>query len=214
MSVVGAFGFFVFSQFTRSEIVQTAPVVETGNEAEVYRLASSDEADTLPRLAILPFETIGNSSDYGLMPEILKGQFEESITAIEGLTLVSFFKWTGPNGKVENYKKLQEQFDLDYAIASKISPDGEDFKLHTFLIRLNDNSTIFSETFDLKSSTEGGLTDSLEDIAIKVTLMTANNLDLSMVDLPSSWKNYDFNLKIEQAISIYDNGQKNKLNWP
>ena len=206
MSVVGAFGFFVFSQFTRSEIAQTAPVVETGNEAEVYRLASSDEADTLPRLAILPFETIGNSSDYGLMPEILKGQFEESITAIEGLTLVSFFKWTGPNGKVENYKKLQEQFDLDYAIASKISPDGEDFKLHTFLIRLNDNSTIFSETFDLKSSTEGGLTDSLEDIAIKVTLMTANNLDLSMVDLPSSWKNYDFNLKIEQAISIYDNG--------
>ena len=125
-SVVGAFGFFVFSQLSQSENTQMAPVVETSDDVAAYRLASSDAADALPRLAILPFETIGKTSDYGLMPEIFKGQFEEFITAIEGLTVVSLFKWNGTNGKVENYNQLQEQFDLDYAIVSKFSPVGED----------------------------------------------------------------------------------------
>jgi len=43
-------------------------------------------------------------------------------------------------------------------------------------------------------------------IASKVTLMTANQLGLSVEDLPPSWEDYEFFAKIKQAEEIYENG--------
>ena len=211
IGLLGVFGFYFASQIFVSKISQTPLAIETTDNQAFYKLASSDETNALPRLAILPFEMIGDSSEYGLMPDIFKRQFDHSVTAIEGLTPVSLFRGTNSAATFANFNALRDEFDLDYIITSKLSPYGEDFKLNVSLVRLDDTSTMFSEVYDVKSSNENDLNDTPTDIAVKVTLMTANKLDLSMVNLPTSWKNYDFNLKVEQAVAMQLRGDYQSL---
>jgi len=56
MALVGVIGFFVLSQTTGSGITKAPSIGEVNNEEAVYRLATSDDPNTLPRLAVLPFE--------------------------------------------------------------------------------------------------------------------------------------------------------------
>jgi len=57
-----------------------------------------------------------------------------------------------------------------------------------------------NKSYDLDVS--DGLKDLPAVIAAKVTLMTANKLNLSVENLPPSWGNYDFYSKIKEAQAI------------
>ena len=207
----GMVGLYAFSQSTKTTSDAVSVNVEATNNQDIYRLAASDEINALPRVAVLPFETIGDRAAYGYMPEVFKSQFNNVITAIKDITVVSLLTGSDFNDDFVDYKTLKGDFGLDYVIASEISAEGEGFKLNTLLLNLNDNSIVFNENFDLKSSAQEWVTDSVEDIAVKVTLLTANKLNLSMDGLPSSWKNYNFNVKMEQAIELQKNGDYQSL---
>jgi len=211
VAVAGVFGFYFLSQSSNSRIVQTPSVAEVSDEEAIYKLALSDDPNALPRVAVLPFETIGDKSSYGYMPEVFKGQLNDVITTIKDITVVSLYAGSNSNSDFLDYKTLKDDFGLDYVIDSKLATDGEGFKLSTALVRLDDNSLVFSESFDLNPFVQVEGMDSLEDIAVKITLMTANKLNLSMDGLPDSWKNYDFNLKMQQAIKIQQNGDYQSL---
>jgi len=202
IAALGVFGFYVLSQTTRSSITQAPPVSYANDEAAIYRLASSDDPNALPRLAVLPFETIGDKSDYEYLPEILKSEVSNKITAIDGITVVGLSSGSAFEKGPKNYDILKEEFDLDYVIAAKMLPYGKAFKLNVSLVDVEGRNVLFNEPFDLDISNEDSLEDLPALIARKITLMTANKLSLSVDQMPRSWANYDFYKKYEEASEI------------
>ena len=202
----GLIGVYAFSQSSMATRNADSVNVDAANNQDIYKVTNADEMNALPRMAILPFEMIGERSTYELMPDVFENQFNNSITAIRGITVVALSAGANSRNDFTDYKTLKEDFDLDYVIASKLTPYGEDYKLNVSLVQLDNNSVLFTEVYDLKSSNDGGLVDLPAEIASKATLMTANKLGLSMDGLPTSWRSYDFYLKIEEAKAAGKNG--------
>lgn len=202
LAFVGAFGFFVHTQSSRSGISQAPSVSELSDKETVYRLAISDDPNALPRVAVLPVEAIGEKSDYGFLPEVLKGEMNNTITAIDGITVVAISSGAEFADDIKDYQVLRDTFNLDYAITSTMIPYGKNYELNVSLVRTEDGTVLFNESFDLDVSSENGLADLPVLIARKVTLMSANKLSLSVDRLPQSWQNYDFYKKYEEAKLI------------
>jgi len=200
--VCGVFGSYATTQISKVLDRDASSNIAVADVENVYDVMSLDEKQALPRVAILPFETIGDNSLYGFLPDVLESEFNQIITAIEGLTVVSLIPDSGLKSDFMNYKILEEEFELDYVISSKMSSYGEYFKLSVSLIRVDNGSVLSNETYDLNLSNAADVPDLLADIASKVTLTTANNLNLSVEDLPKSWKNYDFYVKIQEAEAL------------
>ena len=194
------FGIYALSQSSILSDIKAPSSIETNDDQSIYELALSEEANALPRVAVLPFETIGDISAYDLLPAVFKSQFDHIITAIDGITVVSLSSAIELKNDQRDYKTLGELFAIDYAIASTLSSYGDDYKLNVSLIRTVDGVILDNHSYDLKVS------ESLNDlpivIASKVTLMTANKLNLSVESLPPSWDNYDFYSKIKEAQAI------------
>ena len=200
--ICGVFGLHVATQIFETSDRDASASISVVEASNIYNVTASGSNQALPRVAILPFETIGDSSIYGFLPDVLESEFNQIITAIEGLTVVSLIPDSGLKSDLLNYKILEEELELDYVISSKISSFDEYFKLGVSLIRVDDGSVLSNETYDLNLSDEADVPDLLADIASKVTLTTANKLNLSVADLPISWKNYDFYVKIQEAEAI------------
>ena len=194
------FGIYALSQSSILSDIKAPSSIETNDDQSIYELALSEEANALPRVAVLPFETIGDISAYDLLPAVFKSQFDHIITAIDGITVVSLSSAIELKTDQRDYKTLGELFAIDYAIASTLSSYGDDYKLNVSLIRTVDGVILDNHSYDLKVS------ESLNElpivIASKVTLMTANKLNLSVESLPPSWDNYDFYSKIKEAQAI------------
>ena len=194
------FGIYALSQSSILSDIKAPSSIETNDDQSIYELALSEEANALPRVAVLPFETIGDISAYDLLPAVFKSQFDHIITAIDGITVVSLSSAIELKNDQRDYKTLGELFAIDYAIASTLSSYGDDYKLNVSLIRTADGVILDNKSYDLKVS------ESLNElpivIASKVTLMTANKLNLSVESLPPSWDNYDFYSKIKEAQAI------------
>jgi len=202
MAVIGLFGFFILSQSTSSSITQAPPLSEVNDDVEVYRLATSDDPNALPRVAVLPFQTIGEKSQYKYLPEILESEFNNTITAIDGITVVGLSSGASIEESLKDYDILKEAFDLDYVIAAKMLPYGQAFKLNVSLVDVEGGEVLYNEPFDLDISDKDSMKNLPAVIARKVTLKTANKLSLSVDHLPVSWENYDFYKKYEEALEI------------
>lgn len=202
MALVGVIGFFVLSQTTGSGITKAPSIGEVNNEEAVYRLATSDDPNTLPRLAVLPFETFDERSDYGYLPEVLKSEVNNTITAIDGITVVGLSSGAAFEESLKDFSVLREEFDLDYVISAKMLPYGEAFSLNVSMVDVEDGNILYNEPFDLDISDTDSLKDLPAVIARKVTLLTANKLSLSVDRLPKSWENYDFYKKFQEAMEI------------
>jgi len=161
-----------------------------------------DETKILPRVGILPTETVGDMSAYGLLPDVLEGEFNQNITAIEGVTVVSFVPGPTLKNNLSSYKVLKNEFNLDYVIGSKLTSYGEIFKLAVSLVSVKDQSVLDTQSYDLNLSNDADLNELLSKIAAKTTLMTANKLSLSVEELPTSWRDYDLYVKFKEAESI------------
>jgi DNA-binding winged helix-turn-helix (wHTH) protein/TolB-like protein len=198
----GLLGLYVSSQFSAVSKMQALDNIESEASGGLYNWTLLDRDNTVKRVAILPFETIGDHELYGFLPDVLETEFNQTLTAVKGLTLVSFAPKPRLESDFKDYKALKDAFDLDYAIVSKLSSYGEIFKLNVSLIGVADSSVLNNETYDLNLSNETEIKDLLADIASKVTLTTANKLNLSVEGLSASWKDYDFYVKIEQADDI------------
>lgn len=199
-------GLFVFQSSFGSKGLESAFNDDIFESSERQDLNRSDENKRFPRIAILPFETIGENPLYSYLPDVLESEFNQTITAINNLTVVSFYAKTDSQEQVFKYKTLRNEFDLDYVIASKLATYGQSFKLTVSLIRTEDSSVLSSETYNLDVSNADNPRDLFADIVPKITLMTANKLNLSLGELPSSWKNYAFYAKLEKAEAFYDEG--------
>ena len=202
MAVIGVFGFFIISQATRSGITQAPPMNNANDDAVVYKLATSDNPNALPRVAVLPVQAVGDSAEYGFLPDVLKSEINYTITAIDGITVVAISTGADVADDLKDYQTLRDAFDLDYAIISNMISYGEDYKFDVSLIRIEDGTILFNDSFDLDVSSESGLGDLPAIIARKVTLMSANELSLSVDRLPKSWQNYDFYKKYQEAIFV------------
>lgn len=202
MAVVGVFGFFILSESTRSGITQVPPLSEVTDEEAIYRLAFADDPDAPPRVAVLPVEAVGKKSDYGFLPEVIRGEINHHITGIDGITVVALSSGVGVKDDVKKYNTLRKDFGLDYAIASRVTPHGKDYKLNVSLLDVGDGAVLYNEAYDLNLSSENDLNKSPAIIASKVTLITANALNLSVDRLPKSWENYEFYKKYEEANLI------------
>jgi len=130
----------------------------------------------------------------------------QTIIAIDGITVVSLSSRVELQNDLKDYKTLRDTFNIDYVITSNLSPYGEAYKLNVSLIRTEDGKVFTNEIHDIKTSDEADMKDLPAVIASKVTLMTANQLGLSVEDLPPSWEDYEFFAKIKQAEEIYENG--------
>jgi len=125
-----------------------------------------------------------------------------TITAIDGITVVAISSGDEFSDDIKDYQVLRGAFNLDYVIISNMISYGEDYKLNVSLVRTEDGTVLFNESFDVDISSENGLADLPVLIARKVTLMSANKLSLSVDRLPRSWQNYDFYKKYEEAKLI------------
>ena len=204
MALVGVFGFFILSQTTSSGITQAPPLAEVNDDEAVYRLATSDDPDALPRVAVLPFETIGDQSDYEYLPAILRSEIINKIRAIDGITVVALSSGAGIDESLKDFDVLKEALLLDYVIVAKIVPYGKALRLNVSLVDVEDGDVLHNERFDLDYSDKESLDDLPAFIARKVTLMTANGLNLSIDLMPRSWRNYDFYKKYEEAAEFAD----------
>ena len=191
-ALLGLFGIYAASQSTNN--ITTEPPSHIG--------VADSEKGVFPRVGILPIETVGDVSAYGLLPDVLEGEFNQNITAIEDLTVVSFVPGPPLKDKILSYKALKEDFNLDFVIASKLTSYGELFKLTISLVRVQDRSVLDTQSYDLNVSNEEKLNKLIANIASKMTLMTANKLNLSVEELPTSWRDYDFYAKFKEAESI------------
>jgi len=200
MAVMGVLGFYALSQTVMSGGNQAPPLNEASDEAAIFRSALSDDLDALPRVAVLPFETTGDSADHGFIPQIFQSEFSHTITAIDGITVVALSSGAKIENDLKNDKSFKEAIGLDYAIASNLTPYGEDYKLNVSLIRVADRAVLYDQIYDLNVSS--GLKDLPAVIASKVALMTANKLNLSVQTLPPSWGNYEFYAKYERSKKI------------
>ena len=204
--LIAFFGLYVFSQYGSSRGNDQLAGTELSDDQASDALALANDPNDMPRIAILPFETIGDRSEYGYLPEIFESEFNHIITAIEGITVVELSTGIQRDEDVADYKALRRAFDLDYTIASSLSPYGENYKLNVFLVRTQDGKIINNQTYDLNVSDGDSLDDLPAVIASKVTLMVANKLNLSVNNLPNSWENYDFYRKVKKAEAIYEDG--------
>jgi len=132
MALVGLFGFFILFKPTISSITRAPPLGEVNDEAAIYRLATSDDPNALPRVAVLPFETIGD--DAGYLPEILKSEINNTITAIDGITVVGLSSGAKFEKSLKDYSFLKEAFDLDYVIAANMLSYGKAFQLNVSFV--------------------------------------------------------------------------------
>jgi len=198
-AIASVFGFFILSQSTRSEIAQAPSVSEVNDAEAVYKLAFEDRPNSLPRVAVLPFETIGDKSDYEYLPEILRSEFNNTITAIDGITVVGLSSGAALDKSLKDYDILKDAFALDYAISAKMLPYGNALKLNVSMVEVEDGNILYNESFNLDVPDKDSLDDLPALIARKVTLMTANKLSLSADNLPVSWESYDFYKKYEEA---------------
>ena len=202
IALLGLLGIYGFNQ-SSSGITREGPVaIDALGDENLTETTSLDETNVLPRISILPFETAGDESVYGLLPDVLESEFNQNITAIEGLTVVSFVPGPPLKNNFSSYRVLKDEFDLDYVIASKLTPYGEMLKLTVSLVRVEDQGVLDTQSYDLNLSNDAGLNKLLSNIASKITLMTANKLSLSVEELPTSWRNYDFYAKFKEAEAI------------
>jgi len=192
-------GIFIFQSSVGLKGKENASTSAISEPSEQRDFARPVENTNLPRIAILPFETIGENSEYSFLPDILESEFNQIITVIEGLTVVSFYSKTASQDQLFEYQNLREEFDLDYVIASELSYYDEMFKLNVSLVRTADNGVLGNEIYDLDISNAADPIEFFGKIAPKITLMTANKLGLSLGSLPNSWKDYSFYAKIKQA---------------
>lgn len=202
VAVSGLLGVYMISQSTNSLDKKASVSAEAVVDEETYKLVTPESNNALPRVAVLPFETVGDSKTYGLLPEVFETRFSQTITSIDGITVVLLSSGAEVKNDPWNYKTLKNEFNLDYVLASNMSSYGEALKLDVSLIRIEDGATLSNETYDLKISSEDSLKDLPESIASKVTLMTANQLNLSLESLPTSWENYDFFLKVQEGETL------------
>ena len=184
-----------------TETRRSAEALEENATLE-FDLSALNKKTDFPRVAILPVEMIGDETLYGLLPEVLESEFNQAIAAIEDMTVVSLLPGAKINEDAINYKRLEKEFELDYVVSSELSSYGGLFKLTVSLIRAKDGSVLCGETYDLGLSDGDVPQDLLANIAPKITLMTANKLNLSVGNLPTSWKNYGFYAKIQEAEAI------------
>ena len=201
-AVIAVSGFFILSESTHSGITQIPIVSEGNNDTAVYNLATSDDPNALPRVAVLPFEAIGYKYDYDYLPEILRSEFNTTITAIDGITVVGLSSGAAFEASLQDYDILKKAFDLDYVIASKMLPYKKAFKLSVSLVDLENGAVLLNQPFDLDVADKDSLDDLPALIARKITLLTANKLSLSVDRLPPYWQNYDFYKKYEEAKRI------------
>jgi len=206
LCLIALFGLYVVSQYAPSSVNGQPPAREASDDQATNVLALSNDPNDMPRVAVLPFDTIGDRSEYGYLSEVLESEFSHVITAIDGITVVELSAGIQRNEDLSNYKTLREAFDLDYTIASRLSPYSENYKLNVSLIRMRDGKIIHNEAYDLNLSDGESLEDLPAVIASKVTLMVANKLNLSAKNLPQSWENYDFYRKLKEAEAIFENG--------
>jgi len=96
-------------------------------------------------------------------------------------------------------------------IGSKLTSYGEIFKLAVSLVRVKDQSVLDTQSYDLNLSNDADLNELLSKIASKTTLMTANKLSLSVEELPTSWRNYDFYAKFKEAEAIAETADYESL---
>jgi len=204
--LIALFGLYVFSQYGSSRGDDQPANVKTSDDQTVDSLAILNDPNDMPRVAVLPFDTIGERSEYGYLAEILESEFSHVITAIEGITVVELSAGILRDEDVTDYKALRRVFDLDFTIVSRLSPYGENYKLNVSLVRTQDGKIIQNQAYDLNMPDGDSLENLPAFIASKVTLMVANNLNLSTTNLPQSWENYDFYKKVQQAEAIYENG--------
>jgi len=202
----GLLGLYAATHLLQASSKGNTVNIEAVDDTDAYKLAMTDSSNSLPRVAILPFDTIGDRSAYGFLPDVLEGKFNQTIIAIDGITVVSLSSRVELQNDLKDYKTLRETFNIDYVINSNLSPYGEAYKLNVSLIRTEDGKVFTNEIHDIKTSDEADMKDLPAVIASKVTLMTANQLGLSVEDLPPSWEDYEFFAKIKQAEEIYENG--------
>lgn len=206
LCLIALFGLYVFSQFGPLRGHDQPVSVETSDDQLTDVLALSNDPNDMPRLAVMPFETIGDRSEYGYLSEVLESEFSHVITAIDGITVVELSAGIQRDEDIADYKALRRVFDLDYTIASRLSPYGKNYKLNVSLVRTQDGKIIHNEAYDLNVSDGDSLENLPAIIASKVTLMVANKLNLSAENLPQSWENYDFYRKLKQGEAIFENG--------
>jgi len=204
--VSGLLGFYVASHFLQATNADDSISIEAVDDTDAYKLAMSDNSNSLPRIAVLPLETIGDKSAYGFLPDVLEGKFNQTIIAIDGITVVSLSAGVDIQNDLKDYKTLRDTFNLDYAITSNLSPYGEAYRLTVNFIRTEDGKILSSQTHDVKALNDEDMKDLPTVIASKVTLMMANQLSLSVEDLPPSWEDYVFFAKIKKAEEIYGSG--------
>jgi len=127
------------------------------------------------------------------------------------VTVVSFVPGPSLKNNLSSYKVLKNEFNLDYVIGSKLTSYGEIFKLAVSLVRVKDQSVLDTQSYDLNLSNDADLNELLSKIASKTTLMTANKLSLSVEELPTSWRNYDFYAKFKEAEAIAETADYESL---
>jgi len=106
------FGIYALSQSSILSDIKAPSSIETNDDQSIYELALSEEANALPRVAVLPFETIGDISAYDLLPAVFKSQFDHIITAIDGITVVSLSSAIELKNDQRDYKTLGELFAI------------------------------------------------------------------------------------------------------
>lgn len=202
LAIVGVFGFFTLSKLTNSEFAQSLPVVDSNDDMAVYSLAFVDDTNALPRVAVLPIKTLGDKSNYSILQEVLKGAIDNKITAIDGITVVALSSSANIDNRINDYKILKDTFGIDYAIALSLTSYGNDYKLNVSLIQVGTGLVLHSASYTLEYSGEDEVFNLTGAIATKVTLMTANKLNLSVQSLPESGENYEFYAKYEISKKI------------
>lgn len=145
--------------------------------------AQSSAPLTIPSLAILPFQNLGEIPQYDYFANGITTNLITDLSRVSALRVIasgSVFSYTGTLGT----KTISRELDVDYVVRGSVQRQGDRVRVNTQLIEAASERALWAERYDSDMNDMFRLQDE-----IAIALVAALNVELSSVEL-DSFSNY------------------------
>lgn len=138
----------------RSAAVVVGLLIATAGLAWVATGGSTDSSASAraPRIAVLPFEALGFSTDGDELALGLTHEIQRTLEPLEGLTLISFTSSSNFPAKGRSLKDAGSRLRADLVLEGSLMRLGGTLRVHARLAQVQDEVEIWSDTFDRPDS--------------------------------------------------------------
>ncbi len=134
------------------------------------------EANYIERsIAVLPFTDMSPEKDQGYLGDGLAEEIINSISIIKDLKVIGRTSSFQFKGKSMDAKEIGEKLDANYLLEGSIRKSGNNLRITSQLIRVNDNVTIWSQRFENALKDIFEIQDSIANMIVEKLRVTLSD---------------------------------------